>query len=294
MTIEDIWILITAGLVAASCGLIGCFLILRRLAMVGDAISHSVLFGIVMAFLITQSLGVLPMFLGAAAVGILTTFAIQMMNKAGAQEDAAIGIAFTALFALGVVLLTLFAGNVHLDTEHALFGEIAYVPWDVIEWNGMSLGPRAVWMVGGSFLLNLVVIALFFKEFKVCAFDPAFAVTLGLPVTLLHYVQMTLVSLTTVAAFESVGAILAVAMLIAPGAAAYLLTDRLGTMLLLSVCLGIASALIGYGVAAIFDVSISGAMASAAGLVFTLVLFLSPRHGLLARALTRRRSAEAV
>ena len=284
----DAWIVLTAALVASSCGFIGCFLILRRLAMVGDAISHSVLLGIVVAFLLTHSLGAVPMFIGAVAAGLLTTFFVETANRAGAQEDAAIGVTFTALFALGVVLLTLFAGDVHLDAEHALYGEIAYVPWDVVWYNGRSLGPRAVWMVGGAFLLSLIVTGLFYKEFKVCAFDPALAFTMGIPVTLMHYVQMTLVSITTVAAFESVGAVLAVAMLIAPGASAYLLADRLERMLGLSVLIGIASAWIGYQVATWFDVSISGAMATAAGAIFGLVFLLSSRHGLLSKVLQRR------
>lgn len=291
MMIEDFWVLLTASLVASSCGFIGSFLILRRMAMIGDAISHSVLLGIVLAFLLTHSLGALPMFIGAAVMGLITTFIIQLVHQGGAQEDAAIGVTFTGLFALGVVLLTLFAGDVHLDTQHVLYGEIAYVPWDILVWNGMELGPRAVWIVGGVFLLTLLVTGLFYKEFKLCAFDPVLAATIGIPVTLLHYVQMTLVSLTTVAAFDSVGAILAIAMLIAPGATAYLLTDRLERMLGLSVAVGISSAVLGYAFAVWLDVSISGSMATAAGVLFALTFLLSPKYGVVARALQQRRLA---
>lgn len=291
MMIEDFWVMLTAALVAASCGFVGSFLILRRMAMIGDAISHSVLLGLVLAFLLTHSLGALPMFVGAAVMGLVTTFLVQLARQGGAQEDAAIGVTFTGLFALGVVLLTLYAGDVHLDTQHVLFGEIAYVPWDVIVWNGMELGPRAVWMVGGAFALTLLVTGSLYKEFKLCAFDPVLAATLGLPVTLLHYVQMTLVSLTTVAAFDSVGAVLAIAMLIAPGATAYLLTDKLERMLALSVCIGVAGALLGYGVAVWLDVSISGSMATAAGCLFALALLLSPKYGLIPRRLQQRRPA---
>ncbi len=289
MMIEDFWVLLTASLVASSCGFIGSFLVLRKMAMVGDAISHSVLLGIVLAFLLTQQLGGIAMFIGAALMGLFTTFVIQLLHQGGAQEDAAIGVTFTGLFALGVVLLSLYASNVHLDTEHVLFGEIAYVPWDILVWNGIELGPRAVWTVGGAFLLTLVVTGLFFKEFKLCAFDPAYALTLGIPVTLFHYVQMTLVSLTTVAAFDSVGAVLGVAMLIVPGATAYLLTDKLERMLLLSVVVGVLSAVLGYGFAVWLDVSISGAMASAAGFVFALAFLFSPRSGIIPTAWRRRR-----
>lgn len=290
MMIEDFWVMLTASLVAASCGFIGCFLILRRMAMIGDAISHSVLLGIVLAFLLTGSLSALPMFIGAAVMGVVTTFIIQLIHQGGAQEDAAIGVTFTGLFSLGVVLLTLFAGDVHLDTQHVLYGEIAYVPWDILVWNGMELGPRAVWIVGGAFAVTLLVTGLFFKEFKLCAFDPLLAATVGIPVTLLHYVQMTLVSLTTVAAFDSVGAILAIAMLIAPGASAYLLTDRLERMLGLSIVIGIVSALLGYGFAVWLDVSISGSMATAAGFLFALTFLFSPKHGVIARTLHQRQA----
>lgn len=291
LLMEDIWVMLTAGLVAASCGFIGCFLILRRMAMLGDAISHSVLLGIVLAFLLTHRLGALPMFLGAAVMGLMTTFLVQLFHRGGAQEDAAIGVTFTSLFALGVVLLTLFAGDVHLDTEHVLFGEIAYVPWDILVWNDVELGPRAIWTVGGVFLLTLLVTGLLFKEFKLVAFDPALAASMGIPVALLHYMQMTLVSLTTVAAFDSVGSILTIAMLIAPGATAYLLTDRLERMLALSVVAGVVSALAGYGLAVWLDVSISGAMATAAGILFTLAFLLSPRHGVLVRRWQQKRLA---
>ena len=135
----------------------------------------------------------------------------------GVAEDAAIGVTFTAFFALGVVLLTAVAGRVHLDLDHVLYGEIAYVPWDTSMWCGISLGPRALWTMGAVFLIDLAAVGLFYKEFKICSFDPEMAVRLGIHVAFFHYVLMALVSLTTVAAFESVGAVLAVAMLIAPG-----------------------------------------------------------------------------
>lgn len=279
MDMVAFWIILTGILVAASCGFIGCFLILRQMALLGDAISHSVLLGLVVAFLITRHLGALPMFIGAVAAGLLTTFIVQWLSEGGVQEDAAIGVTFTALFALGVVLLSVYAGQVHLDVEHVLYGEIAYVPWNTWDIGDISLGPRAVWMVGGVFLLSLAVVGIWYKEFKICAFDPGLAAALGIPVMVFHYVLMTLVSLTTVAAFESVGAILSVAMLITPGATAYLLTDRLERMLGLSIVIGALSAIGGYYLAAALDASIAGAMTTVAGLLFALAFFFSPLHG---------------
>ncbi len=259
------------------------------MALLGDAISHSVLLGIVVAFLITGDRGILPMFIGAAALGLLTAVVVQTLEHGGVTADAAIGVTFTALFALGVVLLTLYAGRVHLDLEHVLYGEIAYVPWDTLMLGGYSLGAKALWTMGGVFLINLIVVGLFFKEFKVCAFDPGMATALGLNLLVFHYIQMTLVSLTTVAAFESVGAVLAVAMLIVPGATAYLLTDNLKVMLGLSMVVGIISAVTGYALAVWLDSSIAGAMASMSGVIFLIVLLLSPTHGVIARLRARSR-----
>ncbi len=283
------WIVLTGALVAGACSLVGCFLVLRRLSMMGDAISHAILPGIVIAFLLTGSLNPLAMVLGAAAVGLLTTFFVQGLNQGGVPNDAALGVTFTSLFALGVVGVSLFGHAVHLDLDCVLYGEIAYTPFDLWLWNGRSLGPRPVWINGGLFFLNLAVITLLYKEFKITAFDPGMAASVGIPVTVLHYLLMTLVALTTVGAFESVGVILVTAMLITPPATAYLLTEKLNRMLVLSVALGAAASLAGYLLSIQLDCSIAGAVASVCGLFFALAFFFSPSHGLVVRWLRLRR-----
>lgn len=283
------WIILTGALVAGSAGLVGSFLILRRMAMLGDAISHAVLPGIALAFLFTGSRATLPMVLGAGALGLVTTFLAETFRKAGVQEDAGIGVTFTSLFSIGVVLVALLPKRVHIDLDHVLFGEIAFTPWNRMVVGGIDLGPEAVWTMGLIFLLNVVVIRLCYKELKICAFDPAMAAAVGINVALVHYLLMGLVSITTVGAFESVGAVLVVAMLIAPGATAYLLTERLSVMLLLSVGLGAMSSLAGYLVARALDSSISASMASMSGLYFALAFLFAPRQGLISRALARRR-----
>jgi manganese/zinc/iron transport system permease protein len=282
-------ILLTGAFVAAACSVVGCFLVLRRLSMLGDAISHAVLPGIVLAFLFSGSRASPVMFLGAVAIGLLTTFVVQALSSGGVYGDAAIGVTFTALFAVGVVLVSLFAGHVDLDLDCVLYGEIAYTPFDTWSLAGLSLGPRPVWITGGLLLLNLGVITLLFKELKICAFDPQMAAAAGINVAVMHYLLMALVSVTTVGAFESVGAILVVAMLIVPAATAYLLTDRLESMLALAAGTGALSAILGYFFARAIDCSIAGAMATVAGLLFTLALLISPSHGLLARRLAPRR-----
>lgn len=287
----ELWVILTGALVASSCSFIGCWLILRRMAMLGDAISHTALPGIVIAFLISHSLDSWAMLIGAAVFGLLTTFLVQTLHQSGVQSDAAIGVTFTSLFAVGVVLVSVYARDVHIDLAHVLYGEIAYVPWNQLVIGGVELGPRAVWMVGGTFLLSLAVIGLLYKEFKITSFDPALAAALGLPVTLLHYILMTLVSMTTVSAFESVGAILVVAMLIVPGATAYLLTDRLGIMLGMSCIIGIVTAVIGYYVAVLLNASIAGAMTTTAGTLFLLAFLFSPSHGVVMKWRAKRRLA---
>ncbi|WP_377889773.1 metal ABC transporter permease [Alkalihalobacillus sp. R86527] len=282
------WIILTGSLVGVSCGIVGCFLILRKMAMLADAISHTVLLGIVLAYLISHSLEGIYMLIGAGIIGLLTAFLVQVLDTSGVQSDAAIGVVFTSLFAFGVILLSAFAGKVHLDVNHALMGEITFIPWDTLTINGIDLGPSAVWMLGFVLILNLTLIFLFYKEIKISSFDPAMATAIGIPVAFIHYLLMSMVSITTVASFDSVGAILVVAMLIVPGATAYLLTDRLLIMLVISAVIGVVSAVGGYYAALTWNVSIAGSMASIAGLIFGLTFILSPKHGMLGKVLARR------
>ncbi|WP_215146150.1 metal ABC transporter permease [Exiguobacterium qingdaonense] len=288
------WILLTGILVGVTCGMIGALLVLRKMAMIADAISHTVLLGIVLAFFVTQSLNGLPMLIGAGLIGLLTAFLVQWLDSSGVQSGAAIGVVFTSLFALGVVLLSFVGDGVHLDVQHALMGQISYVPWNTWSLGGINLGPKAVWLLGGVLLLNIVTILLFYKELKVSTFDPKLAASMGIPIVFLHYLLMSLVSFSTVASFDSVGAILVVAMLIVPGATAYLLTDRFGFMIILSACLGALAAVMGYGLGVWLDVSIAGAMATSCGILFALAFLFSPRQGVVTKWWNRKVLKESV
>lgn len=283
---NEFWVLLTGSLVGITCGLTGVFLILRKTAMIADAISHTVLFGIVIAFMITQTLNGFWMLIGAAIAGILTTYLVQLLQSGGLQEDAAIGVVFTSLFALGVLFITLFAGNVHLDVEHVLMGEIAFVPWDTWIIFGISM-PKAVWMLSLVLFLNILFLLLLYKEIKLSTFDPVFALSIGLPIIAMHYSYMTLVSLTTVAAFDSVGAVLVVAMLIGPAATAYLLSKSVRGMILWSMTLGVTAAINGYYLAKFWNTSIAGMMAAMVGVIFMLVFLFKPYDGVISK--TRRR-----
>jgi manganese/zinc/iron transport system permease protein len=282
---NDLCIILTATLVSASCALLGSFLILRRMAMVGDAISHAVLPGIVIAFLVSGSRDSVTMLLGAGIIGMFTTFLIEFFHKkARLQTDASIGVTFTWLFAIGVVMISLFAGKVDLDQDCVLYGEIAYVPLDVIiTEGGVNIGPKALYVSGIILLVNVLFISLAYKKLFLTTFDPAFASAIGISTTLWHYALMGAVSMTTVASFESVGAILVVALLIAPAATAYLLTDNLKTMLVLACLAGTIASITGYYLAVWLDGSIAGAMATMSGILFGIAVIFSPTHGLFFR-----------
>ncbi|WP_175640700.1 metal ABC transporter permease [Metabacillus schmidteae] len=289
----DAWIIITGSLVGVTCAMIGCFLVVRKMAMLADAISHTVLLGIVGGYLVSRSLDGPSLLIGAVVVGLLTALLVQVLSGKGVQGDAAIGIVFTSLFAVGVILLSLFAGNIHLDVDHALMGEITFIPWDTVQWNGMDLGPKAVWLLSFVFIVNLLIIIFFYKEFKISSFDPEMAVAIGIPVLFIHYLQMGMLSITTVASFDSVGAILVVAMLIVPASTAYLLTDKLLNMLFISAGIGVISAISGYYMASFLNVSIAGAMATSTGILFALAFLFSPKHGLIAKKRAQKKLSKA-
>ncbi len=290
---EAFWIILAGSLVAISCGLLGCFLVLRKMAMVSDAISHAVLPGIVFAFLISGSRDSIVMLLGASLIGIFTTFLIEFFHSKGKlQADASIGVTFTWLFAMGIIFLTLFAGQVDLDADCVLHGEIAYVPIDLwITQAGDILGPRVVYIAGFMLILNVIFIVVGYKELFLTTFDPAFAGAIGISTTLWHYLLMGAVSMTTVASFEAVGAILVVALLIAPPATAYLLTEDLKKMLIITTILGAVISIAGYYLAASIDGSIAGAMSAVAGVLFAAAFLFSPKEGVLIKSI-RNKSIE--
>jgi len=251
--------------------------------MVGDAISHAVLPGIVVAFLLTGSRDSITMLLGAGIIGVLTTFLIEFFHSKGKlQTDASIGVTFTWLFAIGVILISVFAGKVDLDQECVLYGEIAYVPLDLwITDSGFIMGPRVIYISATVLIILLLFIGLGYKELFLTTFDPAYASAVGISTVVWHYLLMGAVSLTTVASFEAVGAILVVALLIAPPATAYLLVDDFKKMLVLTSILGVIISVTGYYLASWLDGSIAGAMAAVAGLFFAIAFIATRRKKIL-------------
>ena len=288
---STIWIVLMGFLVTAACGLVGTYLILRRMALVGDAISHSVLPGLAIAFLLSNSRSSTAMFLGALIAGVVTTVIIETIHKkTRVKQDAAIGIAFTSLFAIGVILISLFASKIDLDQECVLYGEIGFVFIEPpVEWFGVTLGPLPVVRMAIVAGITALLIVLFYKELLVSSFDPALAFSLGINATVLHYCLMGWLSAVVVSAFESVGAILVIAMLILPGATASLLTQRLRLILLLTAGHAALSAVIGIHLATWLNCSIAGAMVLSAAALFCAAWIFSPGQGLLQRFLHRKR-----
>jgi manganese/zinc/iron transport system permease protein len=284
-------IIAAATLCAMACALLGNFLVLRKMSMMGDAISHAVLPGLAAAFLITGSRDSLPMFIGASVVGVLTAVLTQWVARFGkVEESASMGVVFTALFAIGLIMIVRAADKVDLDPGCVLYGATETIAADALG----GRVPAAVWKLLIVFAIDLLVVIAFFKELRISSFDPALATTLGINATLMHYLLMTLVALTTVAAFEVVGSVLVVAMLIVPAAAAHLLTDRLGSMVLVSLGVAIASAVGGHLLATTVptalgwpDTNTAGMMAVVAGMLFTIAMLASPRHGVVSKLLHR-------
>lgn len=279
--------------VAVACALPGVFLVLRRAAMVSDAISHSVLFGIVVGVLGFQlDIGSPYLILMAALSGLLTVWLVELVIKTGRlANDAAIGLIFPILFSLAIVFINVFARNIHLDEHVVLLGELVFAPIHRVKIFGTSI-PEGFLVMGSILVINIVLLLLFYKELKITTFDPGLAAALGFSPTLIHYGLMSMVSITAVGAFDHVGAILTVALMVAPPITAYLLTNNLKWMVVLSALFGAISAISGYWVSNWLNINTSGTIAAMTGVYFLLALIFAPEHGLLARfieAAQRRR-----
>jgi manganese/zinc/iron transport system permease protein len=279
-----------AAVTAAACAVPGVFLVLRRMALMSDAIGHVLLLGIVLAFLATRDLRSPLLLVGAAAIGVVTVVLVEALQRTRrVKEDAAIGLVFPALFSLGVILVSRNTANIHLDTDAVLNGSLEIAALEHWEFHGRDFGPKALWFVGAALVVNVAFVVVFFKELKLATFDAALASALGFTPAALHYALMTLVSFTAVAAFDAVGSILVVALMIAPAATAYLLTDNLKWMLALAVAVAVAGSWLGCRLAEALDATYAGAIAVALGGLFAAALVAAPERGLWAQAARRRR-----
>ena len=277
-------ILLIALLTTVACALPGVFLVLRRMSLMSDAISHAILLGIVLGFFWVDSLSSPLLMLGATLAGMATVMITEMIVQSKRlKEDAAIGLVFPAFFALAIILINQFAGDVHLDTDAVLLGELAFAPFHRMVLWGMDMGPSGVWVSGFLAILNALLVWRFYPILTVSTFDPALSDSMGLSSRWVHYGLMLVVSLTTVGAFQVVGSILVVALMVVPAATAYLMVTRLQHMIWGSILVGMSAVGLGYAVAMRYDLSLAGCMAVASGILFMIALLVSPRFGVLPR-----------
>jgi manganese/zinc/iron transport system permease protein len=282
MSSAQIEIQLIASIVAIACAIPGTFLVLRKMALISDAISHSILPGLVLGFFITHDLNSPLLIIMAALSGLVTVVLVEFIQKTKlVKEDTAIGLVFPVLFSIGVIMIAKNANDVHLDTDAILLGELAFAPFDRFLVDGSDLGPKSLWIIGTILLITIGLLFAFFKELKISTFDAGLATALGFSPIMIHYGLMSVASITIVGSFDAVGAILVVALMIAPAATAYLLTDNLKRMLGLSVVFAVFSAIAGYWLAHWLDASISGSMTTILGIVFLMVYLFAPKRGLI-------------
>lgn len=275
---------------AVSCALLGVFLVLKNMAMVADALSHTVLLGIVLGYFIAGDLDSPILFVGAALFGVMTVYAIEyVVNKFAIQSDAATGLVFTLLFALAIILISKYARNVHLDVDVVLSGEVVFATLNTMEIFGIQV-PISFARMFVMLVINLAFVAVTYQQLKVSIFDPVYAKSIGVAVGFLNLVLMTLVSITTVVAFDTVGAILVISLMVAPALSAHLLSKRLSIMLLVALLYGVINSFLGYYVAIYFNVSISGTIAFAGFVTFLLTLLFAP-NGLIGKRFKRAKQA---
>lgn len=281
-------ITLVAVVVAIACALPGVFLVLRGVTMVSDAITHTVLLGIVLAFFITQDLNSPLLMIGATLVGVATVWLIETIQRSNlVSNDAAIGIVFPLFFSIAIILITLYAGDVHLDEDAVLMGELAFAPFRRLDLFGFDLGPQSLWVMLIILVINSVFIFFFYKELKVTTFDPAFAAALGFTPVLIHYALMTLVSLTAVSAYDSVGSILIVGFMVGPALSGYLLTHSLNRMIAITVVMAVVNSVSGVQLAFWLDTTIAGMIAVVTGVTTLLILVFSPNKGLFKRQMNQ-------
>ena len=287
------WTIVVGALGGVACSLLGCFLILKRLSLLGDAISHGVLPGIAIAVLLTGEVTGFATIAGAMAFGLLTAWLTETLaTKGNVTEDASLGIVFTSLFAVGVVIISAFLRGRHIDVECVLLGDFTLMPLHTELWFGREI-PSAAPPMAMSLILSLAFVLLFWKELKLAAFDAELATAMGFSAALLHYLFVALVAACTVTSFESMGSVLVLAMLVVPPATAHLLTDRLAIMLVWAALLATTASVFGFILASgkVCNCNIGGMIATVTGGQFVLALLFAPRHGILARFVRQWRLA---
>ncbi|HLS99992.1 MAG TPA: metal ABC transporter permease [Acholeplasma sp.] len=287
----ELQMLSVAIFVSLSCSLLGVFLVLRKMSMQIDAISHTVLLGIVVAFMIVLDLNSPLLIFGATLMGVITVFLTEVFIKAKkTDEESAVGVVFPLLFSIAVIIITLYFGGVHLDVDSVLLGKLEFSIFEQVEVFGVEIGPTMLYIMMLVFIMNAIFIKVFFKELKIVSFDYALAASLGFMPAIIHYLLMAFISLTAVTAFNAVGSVLVIALMIGPAATALLLTKELKHTLLASGIIGFVNSVLGFFIAIgpfKGEVTISGMIATQTLITFLLVLVFSPYRGIITTLVKR-------
>lgn len=283
-------IILVALAVTVACILPGVFLVLRGIALMSDAISHAILPGIVIMFLCIGTIDSLLLIIGASLAGLLTVITTEaLMQTQCIKKDTALGLVYPFFFSIGVLLISACARNVHLDTDMVLLGELAFAPFNQLIIYGYSFGPVALWTMLAVCLINYAYIMTFFKQLVITTFDPILANMQQIRPAIYYYGLMTITALTTVTAFDAVGSIVVVSLMICPAAVAYVLCNSITHMLQLALMFGCYGTIIGYGIAWYCDVSIAGAIATAHGIVLFVTILCHPNKGIITQLIATRR-----
>lgn len=288
--IEVLWILIITSM---ACSLLGVFLVIRNMAMLSDAVSHSVLLGIVLAYFVVKDLSSIFLIVSASAAGVISCVCMEWLAKSKRiSKDSAIGIVFTLFFSIAVILISKFAKNVHLDVDMVLMGELILAPFDRMRFLGISV-PKSMVIMGCVFILNAIYLRWNFRTLVISSFDEVFAKTAGISMAIMYYVYISMVSMTAVAAFHTVGAILAISFFIAPAASAFLITKKIKMTVLVSLIYAIINSIVSYFLSLKYNVSMSGMCAGVSGLSFLLTLVFY-KDGILISTIRRHRGRIAL
>ncbi|VEU79709.1 metal ABC transporter permease [Haploplasma axanthum] len=286
-------IFLIAAFTAMASSIVGVFLVLRKMSMMTDAISHTVLLGIILAYMIVNDLSSPLLIIGATIIGVTTVYLIEMLVKTKrTSEDAATGVVFPLLFSISVIIISLGFRNVHIDVDAVLLGSLELADQDSLLINGINIGPKSLYIMGTVFIINLLFFLLLYKELKIISFDPALAAVLGFMPVLIHYLLMTLVSITAVAAFNAVGSILVISLMVGPAMTALLFTRNLFKTVIFSMLIGILNSFIGYLIAYNTDLSISGMISVVTLAVFLIVLFFNPKNGVISKIISKKKQRE--
>lgn len=288
----DLFTIIIAVVVSVSCGLLGVFLVIRKMSMLVDAISHTVLLGIVLAYMVVKDLGSPFILLGATLIGVLTVFLIEgLVNTKRVNGDAATGTIFPFLFSIAIILITTKYKSTHLDS-HAINGNLEFAALEPLILFNINFGSKVMYQSLAVLVIIILFIVLFFKELKIVSFDKLLAVSLGFSPIIIHYLLMTLVSLTAVSSFNAVGSILVIAMMIGPAATALLISKDLKRALINSSIIAIFNAVFGYIISMFLFkglVSISATMSSLTLITFLAVWIFEKNNGLISKMINFRK-----